>query len=558
MVQKAAKVAPSSRKKSVPRTRTDVTRTQRLKPTAAQRLLKEKLNNPNKHLKDEEKIMLMSHCLLQGRERAQQAAGKNVVFVIGNTGAGKSTFINYMCGCEMVEKRRKDLGMKGMGKVIVAAGSAVAIIGHETQKSATFLPMIAYDEKTDTVYCDCPGFLDNRGAEINIANAVNIRATISNAKSVKIVTLINYYSISADRGRGLQETMRTLATMFGTEAAMLEHQSSVLLGVTRYPRMEELEDLRDEITDGPFGETEVTKQLVARLFVYDALDREFENDSGLKREALLAEMKSMPVITDAANIFKMVLTAQDDLELRTLCTAVSERTQGHLQQKEWRKATDCAKALLQLKPIGHPSVDQQLQLSRMRFERHFGQLSSDCLIAISDERFDEAERMIQELEEAVGEFKTAELVTEEQEVANVATLRQQLDGRKQGVETRRRDLEQARNDLKRMAELYAEEKKLGEERYEKEKAEQLDIEQRLQQHTEALENQSTSWFTSSKKTEAALVKLEGERAEQVRRAEEEREQYKADHERKMAERDKEHERQMAEIQAKLDGTEGKR
>ena len=138
--------------------------------------------------------MLMSHCLQMGRERAQQAAGKNVVFVIGNTGAGKSTFINYMCGCKMVEKKRKDLCMKGVGKVIVVVGSAVTIIGHETQKSATFLPLLAYDEKTDTMYCDCPGFLDNRGAEINIANAVNIRAVISNAKSVKIAVLINYYS----------------------------------------------------------------------------------------------------------------------------------------------------------------------------------------------------------------------------------------------------------------------------------------------------------------------------------------------------------------------------
>jgi hypothetical protein len=134
---------------------------------------------------------------------------------------------------------------------------------------------------------------------------------------------------------------------------------------------------------------------VARLFIYDALDREFENNSGLKRGELLAEMKGMPVITGAANIFKMVLTASDDLELTTLCTAVSERTQGHLQQKEWRKATECAKKLLQLKPIGHPSVDQQLQLSRLRFERHFGQLASECRDAISDERFDEAEQMIQ-------------------------------------------------------------------------------------------------------------------------------------------------------------------
>jgi hypothetical protein len=40
--------------------------------------------------------------------------------------------------------------------------------------------------------------------------------------------------------------------------------------------------------------------------------------------------------------------------------AVSESTNRHLEQKEWREAASCAKRLLQLRLIGHPSVDQQL------------------------------------------------------------------------------------------------------------------------------------------------------------------------------------------------------
>ena len=60
------------------------------------------------------------------------------------------------------------------------------------------------------VYMDCPGFLDNRGPEINIANAVNTRAMISAAKSVRLLVLINFHTLEADRGRGLQDMVRIL------------------------------------------------------------------------------------------------------------------------------------------------------------------------------------------------------------------------------------------------------------------------------------------------------------------------------------------------------------
>merc|ERR1712185_838424 len=89
----------------------------------------------------------------------------------------------------------------------VAEGSPVQEvmkIGH-LNKSATFLPAVHHDEGSGLTLCDCPGFLDNRGAEINIANACNIKQMIAQAKSVRVVVLINYDSLSADRGRGVKE-----------------------------------------------------------------------------------------------------------------------------------------------------------------------------------------------------------------------------------------------------------------------------------------------------------------------------------------------------------------
>ena len=135
--------------------------------------------------------------------------------MLGNTGAGKSTLINYLCGCEMENARRRDIGLSGRGSVIRVKAdqrdTAVTKIGHDMQKSATFLPSVAVSTTDGKVYCDCPGFLDNRGAEINIANACNIKQMIAQAKSVRVVVLINYDSLKADRGRGVKDLAKVRA-----------------------------------------------------------------------------------------------------------------------------------------------------------------------------------------------------------------------------------------------------------------------------------------------------------------------------------------------------------
>ena len=44
---------------------------------------------------------MLSQCVAMGREQASRAEGGAAVAVIGNTGAGKSTFVNYLHCCEM-------------------------------------------------------------------------------------------------------------------------------------------------------------------------------------------------------------------------------------------------------------------------------------------------------------------------------------------------------------------------------------------------------------------------------------------------------------------------
>ena len=114
----------------------------------------------------------------------------------------------------------------------VAEGSAVAEImqiGH-TNASMTLVPQ-AYPSTFGFTFVDCPGFQDNRGAELNISNAVNIKNFVIKAKTVRIVVLINFFSLIADRGKGLQDTIKVLIDLFGDIATLIEVRACVCVVV---------------------------------------------------------------------------------------------------------------------------------------------------------------------------------------------------------------------------------------------------------------------------------------------------------------------------------------
>jgi hypothetical protein len=131
----------------------------------ASALLAKKLASPAYVLSESESIVLLTSCVSDGVANAQQIEGKEAVIVLGNTGAGKSTFVNYMLGCELIQKSPKELGIKGIKKIVVVKSKLeggrcdeVMPIGH-SKTSKTFMPQIAIDPlNLNLAYCDCPGF----------------------------------------------------------------------------------------------------------------------------------------------------------------------------------------------------------------------------------------------------------------------------------------------------------------------------------------------------------------------------------------------------------------
>ena len=243
--------------------------------------------------------------------------------VLGNTGTGKCTTVNCLVGCEMKLVKPGELGLSGIKKVVVVDPEShvreIMPIGHG-RRSHTFLPQIAPDPKhTHRAYCDCPGFSDTRGAEINIANAINIRKILQQATGVKAVFLTDYNGLLVDRGDSIRNVEAMCRKMFGGADNLRRYQHAVLLGITKAPLYEDDEPLTRDMVQSLLtqGNTPTAQILASRSFLFDPLDRGRDNPDFWSRERCrteIAQLSSIPQ-REATTLFQTVLTDSDRTHL---------------------------------------------------------------------------------------------------------------------------------------------------------------------------------------------------------------------------------------------------
>lgn len=62
--------------------------------------------------------------------------------------------------------------------------------------------------------CDSPGFGDSAGVEVDIANGVGTINALRQAKSVRIVVVLPYESIIAERMAGVHKISQIIVSLF--------------------------------------------------------------------------------------------------------------------------------------------------------------------------------------------------------------------------------------------------------------------------------------------------------------------------------------------------------
>jgi len=163
--------------------------------------------------------------------------GKDIVAVLGITGSGKSTTLNWLAGKELIVGK--------YGKIMLA---------DETDKSAMEIGN-SYGAMTDRphyieinghVFFDLPGFRDTGGMACDLVNAAFIKAILEGAKSVRVMFFASKDEVTASRGELLKTLLAGVKQMFDEDEEILLDSSLLVITKSDLPDLDSLKGFLKE------------------------------------------------------------------------------------------------------------------------------------------------------------------------------------------------------------------------------------------------------------------------------------------------------------------------
>eukprot|EP01031_Cornospumella_fuschlensis_P025016 gene25016-30218_t len=177
-------------------------------------------DEPEANLVDIDRLSSLVAC---GEEEVDALRGKDVVLIIGKTGVGKSTFIQFIHG---VKFSRFQHGGKLYDAVNKEEVLEEFVIGH--MEKSTTKQIRSYASPSGLVFCDLPGYKDTDDYNVDVATSLWIRKIACICKSLRFVFLIHYAALEENRGEPFRDLMKLISGLINEkyEAAM---RSSLIL-----------------------------------------------------------------------------------------------------------------------------------------------------------------------------------------------------------------------------------------------------------------------------------------------------------------------------------------
>lgn len=154
------------------------------------------------------------------------AKGQNIVVFLGNTGAGKSTLVNFLAGKELI------VGPYADDFVLDNPDDKTAMAIGTGGNSETLYPK--YIDVDGLRFFDLPGFNDTDGSERNLVNAAFIRQILLDAASVRLVFVAGQDQFTADRSVSVKQMFNCIKQLFvvGQDISLVDDAIFVATKVT--------------------------------------------------------------------------------------------------------------------------------------------------------------------------------------------------------------------------------------------------------------------------------------------------------------------------------------
>src|SRR3990167_7108921 len=152
---------------------------------------------------------------------------KNVVVLLGPSGAGKTTAIHYFAGHNLI---RKD------GQIVLEENSQeerFVISGRAKSETKTLMPLEINFKNENYTFIDVPGFVDTDGAETELYNMICLHYAISMCS--KLIPVLVFPQALVQTGTLRGELLRSLLTTVGSLIPIRNLQQSLVVLLTHAP-----------------------------------------------------------------------------------------------------------------------------------------------------------------------------------------------------------------------------------------------------------------------------------------------------------------------------------
>ncbi|MBP9752782.1 MAG: hypothetical protein KBD31_03115 [Proteobacteria bacterium] len=182
---------------------------------------------------------------------------EDIVVVLGNTGAGKSTLVNLLAGKELA------ISEDGRDYVLLNPQDRDAMsIGTGGDSETRYPKSIVVDGLR---FFDFPGFNDTDGSVLNLVNAAFIRKILMEAQSVRFIIVVGEDQFTVDRGESAKKLFDAMKRLFVVSEETMDIIDHSIFVVTKSASIE-LEKTKNFLISKTSGQNKALLQKQLELW----------------------------------------------------------------------------------------------------------------------------------------------------------------------------------------------------------------------------------------------------------------------------------------------------
>lgn len=257
--------------------------------------------------------------------------GKDIILLVGQTGSGKSTTVQFLTGATMknipveiasgmflehitVDGPARNAGLNNVTSSPFSRSETRYIIPVTVQLK----DILGAHQTGEIILCDAPGFEDTAGPEVDIANSMGVIEALKNCNSVKILALSSYMSLG-DRGEGIIKLVHILINMID---GIKDRLNAILYAFTKYPSTTDIHPVLSDIKKSKVNEDVILRSDTAFVAVLeDMIDKTKGNDAKIdpidgNPGNLIQKLQRLQGIRYPGEVFRFAISEQTQSTIR--------------------------------------------------------------------------------------------------------------------------------------------------------------------------------------------------------------------------------------------------